>query len=111
MKRTIFFVILMIFALSSTITFANKPDSNSEAEKSAVSLKTENKLTDKEIEKITERVDEIRKMDKSDLTGEEKNELKKELREIKKDMKKSNGTIYIGGTTLILIIILIILLT
>ena len=110
MKRTIFFVIVMIFTLSSTMAFANKSDSNSETEKSKNAVKTENKLTDEEIDKITERVEEIRKVDKSDLTGEEKSELKKELKEIKKEMKKSSGTIYIGGTTLILIIILILLL-
>ncbi len=35
MKRIIFFVIVMIFTLSATMAFANKSDSNSEAEKTA----------------------------------------------------------------------------
>jgi hypothetical protein len=110
MKRTIFFVIVMIFTLSATMAFANKSDSNSEAEKTAVPVKTENKLTDEEIDRITKRVEEIRKMDKSALTGEEKNELKKELKEMKENVKRAGGTIYIGGATLVLIIILILLL-
>jgi hypothetical protein len=49
-------------------------------------------------------------MDKSDLTVKEKSELKNELKKMKKDVKNSNGTIYIGGATLLLIIILVLLL-
>jgi endonuclease I len=110
MKKAIFFVFVMLFTLSATMAFANNSDSNSEAEKAAVPVKTENKLTDEEIDRITKRVEEIRKMDKSDLTGEEKSELKNELKEMKKDVKKAGGTIYIGGATLLLIIILVLLL-
>ncbi|MBU1367935.1 MAG: hypothetical protein KJ578_02905 [Bacteroidetes bacterium] len=110
MKRSIFFIVALIFTLSSSMAFASKLDSKSEAEKNAVPVKTETKLTDAEIDRITKRVDEIREMDKSDLTAEEKIELKNELKEMKKEVKKGGGTIYIGGATLILIIILLILL-
>ena len=110
MKKTIFFVFVAIFTLCSTIAFASKADKNSETDKSAVPVKTENKLSDEEIDRITKRVEEIRKMDKSDLTGAEKSELKSELKEMKENVKKAGGTIYIGGATLILIIILVILL-
>jgi len=110
MKKTIFFVIVAVFTLSSTIAFASKTDKNSETEKSAVPVKTENKLSDEEIDRITKRVEEIRKMDKSELTGIEKSELKSELKEMKENVKKAGGTVYIGGAALVLIIILIILL-
>lgn len=110
MKKIIFFVFVMLFTLSATVAFANKSDSNSEAEKTAVPVKKENKLSDEEVDRITKRVEEIRKMDKSDLTGKEKSELKNELKEMKKDVKKAGGTIYIGGATLLLIIILVLLL-
>ena len=110
MKKTIFFVIVAIFTLSSTIAFASKADKNSEMDKLAVPVKTENKLSDEEIDRITKRVEEIRKMDKSDLTGTEKIELKSELKEMKENVKKAGGTIYIGGATLVLIIILVLLL-
>ncbi len=109
MKKVIFFVFVMLFTLSATMAFANNSDSKTEAEK-AVPVKSENRLTDEEIDRITTRVEEIRKMDKSDLTAEEKSELKSELKEMKKDVKKANGTIYIGGATLLLIIILVLLL-
>jgi endonuclease I len=110
MKKAIFFVFVMLFTLSATLAFANNPDTNSEAEKNAVPVKTENKLSDEEVDRITKRVKEIRKMDKSDLTAEEKGELKNELKEMKKDVKKAGGTVYIGGATLVLIIILVLLL-
>lgn len=109
MKRAIYFVIVMFFTLSTTMVFANKSDSGSENE-TTVPVKTEKQLSDDEVERITERVKEIRTMDKSDLTTEEKIELKKELKEMKRDVKKAGQGIYIGGTGLIIIIILLILL-
>ena len=109
-EKTIFFVIVAIFTLSTMMASASKADKNSETEKPAIPVKTENKLSDAEIDRITKRVEEIRKMDKSDLTVEEKSELKSELKTMKENVKKAGGTIYIGGATLILIIILVILL-
>ena len=102
MKKTIFYVIVMIFAISPTIAFAADRKSNSVA--------TENKLSEVEINRLTNRAEEIRDMDKTTMTVKENRELKKEAREIDKNVAKSGGTIYIGGAALILIIILIILL-
>jgi hypothetical protein len=44
------------------------------------------------------------------MTAKEKRDLKKELTTIKKNVKRSGGYVYIGGSTLLLIILLIILL-
>jgi hypothetical protein len=110
MKKTIYFLIVAIFTLSATMAFASASGSNSDEVKSAVPVKTENKLSDEEIDTMTKRIEEIRKMDKSDLTGAEKSELKSELKEMKENVKKAGGTIYIGGATLLLIIILVLLL-
>jgi len=107
MKKAIFFVIVMIFTMSSTLSFAADRKSNSD--KSAAPVATENKLSEIELNRLTNRVEEIRNLDKSDMTSKEKHELKKELKEIKKNVKKGGG-IYIGGAALILIIILIIVL-
>ena len=110
MKKIILFVFVLLFVLSSSMVFASKKDKTADADKLAVPVKTENKLTDEEIDRITKRVEEIRKMDKSELTAEEKSELKTEMKTMKKEVKKSGGTIYIGGATLLLIIILVLLL-
>lgn len=110
MKKTILFVFVMFFTLSATVAFAGNPDKNPTPEKTAVPAKTENKMSDEEIDRITKRIEEIRNMDKSDMTSEERSELKKELKEMRKDAKRAGGAIYIGGGTLLLIIILVILL-
>ena len=100
----------MIFTLSASMAFAGNNDLKSESDKSAVPAKTENTLSADEMSRLTKRVEEIRSMDKTNMTVKEKRELRKELKEIKKNVKRSDGTIVIGGTTLLLIIILIILL-
>lgn len=110
MRRIIFFAIVAIFSLSAATAFASKSDRDSKAVKSAVSVEAENKLSDEEVDRITKRVEEIRKMDKRELTATERSELKSELNVMKENVKKANGTIYIGGATLLLIIILVLLL-
>lgn len=110
MKKTIFFVIALIFTMSSAFAFVNKADSKSNSSNTSTPVATENKLSEVEISRLTSRVEEIRNLDKSEMSLKEKNELKKELRDIKKNVEKSGGSIYIGGAALILIIILIILL-
>lgn len=109
MKKTIFFAIVMIFTLSATMAFAGNKDLKSNAEKSAVPLTTENKLSEEEISRLTKRVEEIRDMDKSELEAKDRKELRKEVKEIKKNVKNSGGTIYIGGSALLLIILILIL--
>jgi Zn-dependent M16 (insulinase) family peptidase len=106
MKKLIFLVIVVVFTMGSTLTFAAKTNSD----KSAVATKTENKLSEEEMNRYIKRVEEIRNMDKSEMTKAEKRVMKSELKEIKKNVKKGGGTIYIGGSTLLLIILLIILL-
>ena len=72
--------------------------------------KTENKLSEEEVNRLTRRVEEIRDMDKTVMTAKEKKEIRKELKGIKENVRRDNGAIYIGTGTLILIIILVILL-
>jgi uncharacterized ferredoxin-like protein len=110
MKKTIFLVLIMIFSLSATTVFAAKTDPKTTTENPAVPIKTENKLSEEEISRLTKRVEEIRDMDKTDMTVKEKRALKKELKGIKENVRKSGGIIYISAGTLILIIILVLLL-
>lgn len=106
MKKTIFFALLTIFSLSAVPTFAAKSSTNT----TAVPAATENKLTEEEISAYRARVEEIRGMDKSELTVSEKKELKKELKDIKETMRRDGTYIYVGAGTVILIIILLLLL-
>jgi hypothetical protein len=102
MKKTLFFAFVMIFALSAPTVFA--------ANSKSAAVKTENKLTEEEVNTMTKRVEEIRDMDKSEMTVKEKRELRKELKTTKENIRKDGGYLYISAGTVILIIILIILL-
>ena len=105
MKKTLFIAIMMIFTMSATTTFARNNDLKSNAPAA-----TENKLSTEEVNRLNNRVEEIRHMDKSEMTVTEKKELREESKSIKKNVRKNGAVIYIGGTTLILIIILILVL-
>lgn len=111
---------IMIFSVSASQLFAQdaEPQRPAAQEMPVIAdapLATDAPVVDEEAtveEKHTQalkaRVEEIRDMDKSELTRAEKRELRKELKDTKAILQ-SRG-IYIGGGTLILIIILIILL-
>lgn len=104
MKKTIFIALLMIFSLGASTAFAGKPDS-----KSTTPAATETKLSAEELTRLTKRVEDIRAMDKSEMTVAEKRELRKELKGIKENVRKQGEVIYVGGGTLLLIIIIILL--
>lgn len=109
MRKFIFSGILMIFTLSSTIAFAGNTALKSASENPAAVVKTENKLSTDDVARLTKRVEEIRSMDKSELTVTEKRELRKEVRGIKENVRKNGEVIYISGGTLLLIILIIVL--
>lgn len=106
MKKTIFFALLAIFSLSAVPSFAAK----SPAIATETTTATRSKLSEEEISNYRARVEEIRDMDKSEMTVSEKKELKNELKDIKATMHKDGTYFYIGGSTLLIIILLLILL-
>jgi len=102
MEKIKFLALLIFISLSVLPVFSS---SKNKTEIAAI----ENTLTKEEASTLTTRVEEIRDMDKSELSASEKSELKNELKEIKATMK-NQPYIYIGGGTLILILILLIIL-
>jgi len=99
----------MIFMLSATMAFAGQTELKSATDNSAAVVKTENKLSAEDVARLTKRVEEIRSMDKSEMTSVEKRELRKEVKGIKENVRKNGEVIYISGGTLLLIILIIIL--
>jgi arginase family enzyme len=64
-----------------------------------------------ELKALIKRVNEINAMNRSTMSRAERKEIRKELREIKKEVKRhGGGTVYISGGLLMLIVVLIILL-
>lgn len=58
---------------------------------------------------ITRRVEEIKGMDKSELSRSERKALRNELQEMKKEAKAMNGGVYLSVGAIIIIILLLIL--
>lgn len=73
-------------------------------------MPVESTMTPVEIQVMIERVEEIKKMDKSSLTKAERKDLRSELREAKKEITRNNGGVYLSVGALILVIVLLILL-
>ena len=96
-KKTI--TVLLFALLTSTVVpaFAAEPVLPEQTEKAAA-------------ERTMNRIDEIRHMDRSQLTSSEKKELRKELRLLKKESKPRKNGIYLSVGALIVIGILLILL-
>jgi Flp pilus assembly protein TadB len=103
MKTKLYFI-LLLFALNAPIAIYA-----SESGKSATPSRTENKMSEEEAARLTKRVEEIRAMDKSNLTASERRELRKELKGIKEKVKRDGGYIYIGAGTLLVIILILLL--
>lgn len=112
MKRIFFFITLLMFTFGSSLAFADNATSAEFSKNPVVHSKGgDSQITAKEAQVMLERIDQIRDMDKSDLTKIERAELKKELKDMKQSIRKDGGYIIIGTGTLVLIIILILLLT
>ena len=105
---SLLFTIVLVFGVSALAADEAKPKQGSE--EAVVTTEVENQMTEAEAKAMVKRIEEIRNMDKSELTKTEKKDLRNELREMKKDVRKHGGVIYISGGTLLVIILLIILL-
>lgn len=66
--------------------------------------------TDARIKQLTQRLTEVKAIDRFALSAEEKKALRNEKKELKKELKVLSGGVYISVGALILIIILLIIL-
>lgn len=101
MKKLIYSLVL-IFTLGISANTVSAAENN----KVKTELTAEQKA---QFEKLTNRVEEIRKMDKSDLSRAEKKALRKELRELKTQANAMKGGVYLSVGAIIIIILLLIL--
>lgn len=101
MKKFIYSLVLIF-----TLGISANTVSASEKNKVKTELTAEQKV---QFEKLTSRVEEIRKMDKSDLSRAEKKALRKELKELKTQANAMKGGVYLSVGAIIIIILLLIL--
>tara|TARA_R110000850_G_scaffold274635_1_gene412454 strand:+ start:88097 stop:88363 length:267 start_codon:yes stop_codon:yes gene_type:complete len=85
--------------LIPTLTFANETiNANPNSEVPA------------KVQVMLDRLEEIKEMDKSDLSRSERKELRKEVRSIKKELRSTGNGVYLSVGAIIVIILLLILL-
>jgi|JI10StandDraft_1071094.scaffolds.fasta_scaffold1174538_1 hypothetical protein len=104
MKKTILYLMISVVTLStfSTPLWA--------AEKNQITTAVPPREIPPEVQLQLNRIDEIKAMDKTDLTRAEKKELRKEVRAIRADIRANNNGIYLSVGGAIIIILLLILL-
>ncbi len=61
-------------------------------------------------QQLLQRLEDIKSMNKSELTASEKKDLRKEVKGIKKEMKVIKGGVYLSVGAIIIVILLLILL-
>jgi biopolymer transport protein ExbD len=110
MKNLVFFVCLMFFALNASTILASELKEELRSENLAVTEINENNVAEAEVHPLEIRIREIREMDKSELTTEERQELRKELRDIKEEARQPGGAVYISVGALVVLLLLILLL-
>lgn len=98
--------IIYSLALIFTLSISANTVSAAEKNKAKTEMTAEQKV---QLQKIVNRVDEIKSMDKSDLSRAEKKELRKELRELKSQANAVGGGVYLSVGAIIIIILLLIL--
>jgi predicted PurR-regulated permease PerM len=64
---------------------------------------------DPRVQQLVQRLEVIKDMDKSDMTRLQRKGLRKEVKEIKKEMKAISGGVYLSVGAIIIIILLLIL--
>ncbi|HEX7365470.1 MAG TPA: hypothetical protein VF273_00155 [Pelobium sp.] len=101
MKKLMYIAFSFMMLLTS-VNLASAKDKNSKP------LTTEQQV---KLNQLTSRVEQIRSMDKSDLSREEKKALRAELKQMKSEANAiGNGGIYLSVTALLVIIVILLIL-
>lgn len=102
MKKIIYsFALIFTLGISSNTAFAADKSNKVKTE-----MTSEQKV---ELQRITNRVEEIKALDKSQLSRDEKKALKKELKDLKAEARAMGGGVYLSVGAIIIIILLLIL--
>ena len=80
------------------------------AENKTTAIENNSKEVPAEVKVMYSRLEEIKAMDKSNLTSVEKKELRKEVRTIKANLRSTGNGVYFSVGAIIIIILLLILL-
>jgi ribosome recycling factor len=104
-KRFFYFIATLLFALC---TLTANASSDTKAIRERIDRMTDGQKQER-IEQIQQRVEEIKAMDRSQLTKAQRRDLKEELKDMNKEAKLLKGGVYISLAGIIIIILLLIL--
>ncbi|RYU97212.1 hypothetical protein [Emticicia agri] len=102
-------IVALVLTLFISIS-ANAATPSATTENPAKISKKEKLMGSEEGKAILSRLEEIKAMDKSEMTAKEKRELRKEVRALKTQAAQLGGGVYISAGALIVILLLILLL-
>lgn len=102
MKKIIYSLVL-VFTMAISMNTVSAADKN---DKVKTEMTAEQKI---QLKRITDRVEEIKAMDKSDLSKSERKALRNELKELKQEARAMGGGVYLSVGAIIIIILLLIL--
>lgn len=103
MKKISFYLMVMVLSLSLFPSQMNAATVDPEVAPVTKEMPAEVKV-------MLNRLDEIKTMDKSNLTSSEKKALRKEVRAIKSELRSTGNGVYLSVGAIIIIILLLILL-
>ncbi|MFD0988523.1 hypothetical protein ACFQ1R_00315 [Mariniflexile jejuense] len=103
MKKSVFYLVIVI-ALSIV------PSTALASEKNPMPIEKTPTEIPAEVKTMLDRLEEIKNMDKSNLKPSERKELRKEVRDMKKKIRKSGNGIYISSGAIILILLILLIL-
>ncbi|TRX39733.1 hypothetical protein [Flavobacterium restrictum] len=103
MKKLTFYLMVIVLSLNAF------PSSLYAAEKNPTAIATTPKEMPENVKVMLNRLNEIKDMDKSNLSSTEKKELRKEVRTIKANLKSSGNGVYLSVGAIIIVILLLIL--
>ncbi|MFT6749530.1 MAG: hypothetical protein ACJAQ1_001479 [Flavobacterium sp.] len=83
---------------------------NEKTNRIEITATPKNKEVPAEVQVMLNRLEEIKTMDRSNMSRAEKKELRKEVRTIKKTLKASGNGVYLSIGAIVIIILLLILL-
>lgn len=105
MKKIAVTLMLAISFLSLIPTITKAESGKNATDK--VEMTAENKLKE---QKIMSRLEEIKALDKTNMTHAEKKELRKEVKTLKTNLAQLSGGVYLSVGAIIIIVLLLILL-
>lgn len=103
MKKTVFYLVIVI-ALSIV------PSTALASEKNPMPIEKAPTEIPADVKTMLDRLEEIKNMDKSNLKPSERKELRKEVKDMKKKIRKSGNGIYISSGAIILILLILLIL-